>query len=115
MSFPKLQKKSIYLVRTSGKFLIVSIIIAVLWYVAVAWSVGKTLPLLQAQDSTLATADAMTNAWNGKWAGTLLVIGGVLGILSSWNAFLIGGSRLLYAMGKTHMLPQFLMQTASEI
>jgi amino acid transporter len=91
-----------------GKFLIVSIIIAVLWYVAVAWSVGKTLPLLQAQDSTLATADAMTNAWNGKWAGTLLVIGGVLGILSSWNAFLIGGSRLLYAMGKTHMLPQFL-------
>ena len=91
-----------------GKFLIVSIIIAVLWYIAVAWSVGKTLPLLQAQDSTLATADAMTNAWNGKWAGILLVIGGVLGILSSWNAFLIGGSRLLYAMGKTHMLPKFL-------
>lgn len=91
-----------------GKFLIVSIIIAVLWYVGVAWSVGKTLPLLQAQNSTLATADAMTNAWNGKWAGTLLVIGGVLGILSSWNAFLIGGSRLLYAMSKTHMLPQFL-------
>lgn len=91
-----------------GKFLIISIIIAVLWYIGVAWSVGKTLPLLQAQNSTLATADAMTNAWNGKWAGTLLVIGGVLGILSSWNAFLIGGSRLLYAMSKTHMLPQFL-------
>jgi len=91
-----------------GKFLIVSIVIAVLWYIAVAWSVGTTLPLIQAEGSTLATADAMTNAWSGKWAGILLVIGGVLGILSSWNAFLIGGSRLLYAMSKAHMLPAFL-------
>lgn len=91
-----------------GKFLIVSLIIAVLWYVGVAWSVGHTLPLIQAKDSTLATADAMTNAWNGKWAGILLVLAGVLGIMSSWNAFLIGGSRLLYAMAKAHMLPNFL-------
>src|SRR5690606_15446794 len=36
-----------------GKFLIVSIIIAVMWYVGVAWSVGRTLPLIQAQGSTL--------------------------------------------------------------
>lgn len=91
-----------------GKFLIVSIVVAVLWYVGVAWSVGTTLPLIQAENSTLATADAMTNAWQGKWAGILLVIGGVLGILSSWNAFLIGGSRLLYAMSKARMLPAFL-------
>ncbi len=91
-----------------GKFLIVSIVVAVLWYVGIAWSVGTTLPLVQAENSTLATADAMTNAWQGKWAGILLVIGGVLGILSSWNAFLIGGSRLLYAMSKAHMLPAFL-------
>ncbi|MGO2301788.1 APC family permease [Psychrobacter sp. AOP7-D1-15] len=91
-----------------GKFLIVSITIAVLWYIAVAWSVGTTLPLIQAESSTLSTADAMTNAWHGKWAGILLVIGGVLGILSSWNAFLIGGSRLIFAMSKAHMLPAFL-------
>ena len=75
-----------------GKFLIISIVVAVMWYVGIAWSVGTTLPLVQAESSTLATADAMTNAWQGKWAGILLVIGGVLGILSSWNAFLIGGS-----------------------
>lgn len=91
-----------------GKFLILSIVVAVMWYVGIAWSVGTTLPLLQAENSTLATADAMTNAWHGKWAGILLVIGGVLGILSSWNAFLIGGSRLLYAMSKARMLPAFL-------
>jgi len=91
-----------------GKFLIISLIIAVIWYIAVIWSVGVTLPLALAETSTLGTADAMESAWSGKWAGVLLVIGGVLGIMSSWNAFLIGGSRLLYAMSKTHMLPAFL-------
>ena len=91
-----------------GIFLIVSLIVAVAWYAGVAWSVGRTLPLIEAQNSTLATADAMSNAWNGKWAGVLLVIGGVLGILSSWNAFLVGGSRLMFAMAKSHMLPGFL-------
>ncbi|PIE47132.1 MAG: amino acid permease [Gammaproteobacteria bacterium] len=89
-------------------FLIVSLIIAVLWYMGIAWSVGQTLTLEQAQNSSLATADAMANAWNGKWAGNLLVLGGVLGILSSWNSFLVGGSRLMYAMAKGHMLPNFL-------
>ncbi|WP_019673500.1 APC family permease [Psychrobacter lutiphocae] len=91
-----------------GKFLIFSLVVAVAWYAAIAWSVGRTLPYIEAQNSALATADAMTNAWHGKWAGTLLVIAGVLGILSSWNAFLIGGSRLMYAMSKSHMLPAFL-------
>ena len=35
----------------------------------------------------------------GPWAGNLLVVGGIAGILTSWNAFLIGGSRALDALG----------------
>lgn len=91
-----------------GLFLIVSLIMAVMWYMGIAWSVGHTLNLEQAQNSSLATADAMSNAWNSTWAGRLLVVGGVLGIMSSWNAFLIGGSRLMFAMAKAHMLPNAL-------
>lgn len=91
-----------------GLFLIVSLIMAIMWYMGIAWSVGYTLSAEQAASSSLGTADAMVNAWNSKWAGVLLIIGGVLGILSSWNAFLIGGSRLMYAMAKSHMLPEFL-------
>ena len=93
-----------------GLFLIVSLVMAIMWYMGIAWAVGHVLTLEQATNSTLGTADAMVNAWNGKWAGVLLIIGGVLGIMSSWNAFLIGGSRLLYAMAKAHMLPNFLGQ-----
>lgn len=91
-----------------GSMLIISLTIAVLWYIAVAYSVGKTLPFLQAQQSTLPTADAMVNAWQGKWAGIVLICAGILAILTSWNAFLIGGSRLIYAMAQARMLPQSL-------
>lgn len=89
-------------------YLMVSLVIAVMWYMGIAWSVGVILSPDEAANATLATADAMTVAWRGQWAGTLLVIAGVLGILSSWNAFLIGGSRLIYAMSQSYMLPEFL-------
>jgi amino acid transporter len=35
----------------------------------------------------------------------VLVLGGVAGILTSWNAFVIGGSRLLFALAESGMVP----------
>jgi amino acid transporter len=40
--------------------------------------------------------------------GHLLVLGGVGGIITSWNAFLIGGSRAVFAMASHGMLPAWL-------
>ncbi|MCY1029761.1 amino acid permease, partial [Mammaliicoccus sciuri] len=37
----------------------------------------------------------------------LLVLGGIAGIITSWNAFIIGGSRILYAMAKNNMIPKW--------
>src|SRR5699024_8782329 len=37
----------------------------------------------------------------------LLVLGGIAGILTSWNAFIVGVSRLLYAMSRASMLPRW--------
>lgn len=57
--------------------------------------------------SSLATADAMVNLFGHSGFGILLVLGGVAGIITSWNAFIIGGSRILYAMAKNKMIPQW--------
>ena len=40
--------------------------------------------------------------------GKLVVLAGIAGILTSWNAFLVGGSRAIYALAHTGMLPRFL-------
>ncbi len=88
-----------------GKLLVVSVVMAVAWYVLI--SIGVALALdPAARVSSMATADATAVVWGGAWAGKLLVVGGLGGILSSWNAFIIGGSRVLYALAHSGMLPR---------
>ena len=88
-----------------GQLLVVSILLAILWYMLVIVAVAMALPESERAISVLPTADAAAALFNGSWAGKLLVVGGIAGILTSWNAFLIGGSRALYALAKAGQVP----------
>ncbi|MDP5070241.1 MAG: APC family permease [Congregibacter sp.] len=91
-----------------GRLLVVSVLMAVLWYTAMIFSVALLLDPAETAASPLATADAMSSAYDSHWGGKILVIAGIGGIITSWNAFLIGGSRALFAMARAKMLPAFL-------
>lgn len=91
-----------------GIILIVSVLMAVAWYILIILGVSLALTAEQAAASTLATADAMTAIFKGGWASKLLILAGIGGIITSWNAFLIGGSRAVFAMAQARMLPEFL-------
>ncbi|GAB3277097.1 APC family permease [Parasphingorhabdus pacifica] len=91
--------------RQVGKLLVLSVVLATSWYVLIQIAVGTAIPLHEIQSSDLATATAMAALWNSDTMGGLLIVGGVAGILTSWNGLLIGSSRLVYAMGKSKMLP----------
>lgn len=91
--------------REIGTTLMLSILMAVAWYIVVIAAVSGGLDILQRQASSLPTADSAVAVLGGEWAGKLLVIAGIGGILTSWNAFLIGGSRAIYAMAKSGQLP----------
>ena len=93
--------------RQIGKLLVVSVVCATAWYVLIMLTVGSGLPAAELAESELASADAMTALWNSRAMGNLLILGGIAGILTSWNAFLIGGSRLLYAMAVSGMVPRW--------
>jgi len=88
-----------------GRLLMGSIALAVAWYVAMIWGVSVGLDEQSRQASALPTADATAMLLGGSWAGKLLVIAGIGGILTSWNAFLIGGSRAIYALARAGQLP----------
>ena len=94
--------------RQIGRILVVSVFMAVAWYILMILGVSLLMSPVQTASSSLATADAMTLAFGGGWAGKLLVVAGIGGILTSWNAFLVGGSRAVYAMAHARMLPSFL-------
>jgi amino acid transporter len=94
--------------RQIGRILVLSVVMAVGWYVLMVLAVSLLMTPTELTSSTLATADAMSLAFGGSWAGKLLVLAGIGGILTSWNAFLVGGSRAVYAMARARMLPAFL-------
>jgi amino acid transporter len=88
-----------------GRLLMTAIIMAAFFYAVIIWAVAMGIDESARGASSLATADAGAALLGGSWAGKLLVIGGIGGILTSWNAFLIGGSRALYALSKAGQLP----------
>lgn len=90
-----------------GMLVVVAVAAAGAWYIMIMLTVASGLPASVAAEAELPTADAMAALWDSQVAGNILLLGGVAGILTSWNGFMIGASRLLYAMGESGMLPRW--------
>ncbi|MBB6448729.1 amino acid transporter [Geomicrobium halophilum] len=93
--------------RKIGRLLILSVVGAILFYIGVTLSVGLALPATSLEGIELATADAMAAAFGSQAFANILILGGVAGILTSWNAFIVGGTRIIYAMAESRMLPSW--------
>ncbi|WP_209124839.1 APC family permease [Alkalihalobacillus sp. BA299] len=93
--------------KSIGKLLILSVVCAIVFYICIAIGVALALDSAALSVTQLATADAMTALFGSSFFGNLLVLGGVAGIMTSWNAFIIGGSRVMYAMAQSGMLPEW--------
>jgi APA family basic amino acid/polyamine antiporter len=94
--------------RQIGALLILSVILAAAWYILIIVGVGAAMDRSALAETDLATADAMGTLFGSPLFANILVLGGVAGILTSWNGFMIGGSRILYAMARSGMLPDWL-------
>ena len=102
---PQLAEEIALPFRTIGRIILLSIVMALAWYGLVQWTVGLSLPPDTLAARALPTADAMSAIYGSPWGGRVLVLGGAVGILTSWNAFFLGASRLLFAMARGGMLP----------
>lgn len=92
-----------------GQLLVFSVILAVVWYLAMIIGVSMIMNPGELAASNLVTADAMAKAFGGsQMMANILVLGGIGGILTSWIGFYVGGSRAIYALAKAGMLPKSL-------
>ena len=96
--------------RKIGLIMLLSIILAVAFYSIVVLGIGF---VFNGQDITnsmngsgLVTADAMEKAFNSSVMAKVMIVGGLCGIVTSWNSFLIGGSRAIYSMSESFMIPR---------
>ena len=87
-----------------GSVLMLSVAMAIAWYGLIVLGVG----LLLNEDvfGTTEIIAAEANSVIFGEAGRLAMLGaGLAGIVTSWNAFIIGGSRAIYALARANLLP----------
>lgn len=93
-----------------GLVMLLSIVLAVAFYSIVVLGIGlvfNSQDIADSMNSTgLVTADAMAKAFNSSVMAKVMIIGGLCGIITSWNSFLIGGSRAIYSMSESYMIPR---------
>lgn len=92
-----------------AKVLLLSIICAVTFYGLVVFAVGYALNSAEISDAMqgagLVTATAMGKVFNSTVMAKVLIIGGLCGVVTSWNSFLIAGSRAIFSMAEARMIP----------
>ncbi len=92
-----------------AKVLLLSIICAVTFYGLVVFAVGYALNsenISSAMEGNgLVTATAMEKVFNSTVMAKVLIVGGLCGVITSWNSFLIGGSRAIFSMAEARMIP----------
>lgn len=90
-----------------GSVLMISVFMAIAWYSLIVLGVGLMLDQAAINTSDVVTAEANARIY-GELGSTLLLTAGLAGIITSWNAFIIGGSRAIYALARAGLLPAFL-------
>ncbi|HWQ77502.1 MAG TPA: APC family permease [Anaerovoracaceae bacterium] len=90
-----------------AKVLIVSIVAACAWYILMILGNALSAPYYFRQEALVPTADAAAYAFESPIMAKVMIAGGICGIITSWNGFIVGASRIIFAMGRARMLPGF--------
>ncbi|MCB6994656.1 APC family permease [bacterium 210820-DFI.6.37] len=93
-----------------GKVMVIAISMAAAWYMIMILGVALSGP--QAirdgfvnDPNSVPVADLFAYALGHPVFGKLMIIAAMCGILTSWNGFIVGASRVIFSMARAHMLP----------
>jgi amino acid transporter len=88
-----------------AKVLILSIVLAAGWYIFMIVGIALSAPAEVRDSAGVPVADAFAYAFGNPLFGKLMILAAMCGILTSWNGFIIGATRVLFSMGRAKMLP----------
>jgi len=93
-----------------GTAIIVSILMGIVFYVVVIFDVAVSMPWQESSTFDLPTAAVFRVAFGYEWAAQLVLFTGMLGLITTLNGFFIASSRLLFALGRGGLLPEWFGQ-----
>lgn len=88
-----------------AKVLIISICMAAAWYMLMIISIALSAPADVRNAAEIPVAGAFAYALGKPVFAKLMIIAAMCGILTSWNGFIVGATRVLFSMGRAKMLP----------
>ena len=92
-----------------GMIMVISIMVAVIFYILIILAIGLLMTpediIYSMSHSGLVTADAIKFAFNSEALASVVLLGGLCGVITTWNSFLMGGSRSLYSLAASNMIP----------
>ncbi|MDF3001179.1 MAG: family permease [Bacillota bacterium] len=85
----------------------ISILMGAVWYIVMILAASLCAPaeIRESFKDSVPVAEIVAYAFGSPVWGKILIIGGVCGIVTSWNGFFIGASRVIFSMGRAKMLP----------
>ena len=93
-----------------GKVMIIAICMAAFWYCLMIFAVAISTPgdILNGyvnDPAAVPVANCFAFCMNNPIFGKFMIIAAMCGILTSWNGFVVGASRVLFSMARARMLP----------
>ncbi len=91
--------------RAFGFTITASIAGALLFYVAVILSAALLLPREELLASDLPAAEAFEKGFRSAFMRDTVLVAGLLGLITSWNALIFAAARILLALGRMRLVP----------
>jgi amino acid transporter len=92
--------------RRLGILILIAIVGATLFYICVILSVSLLAPWGSLIELDLPTAKAFRLAFASPTLEKIVLVTGLLGLLTSWNGFFLGASRVLFSLGRARIIPE---------
>lgn len=85
----------------------ISILMGAAWYIIMILAASLSAPaeIRSSFSESVPIAEIVAYAFGSPIWGKIMIIGALCGIVTSWNGFFIGASRVIFSMGRAKMLP----------
>lgn len=102
------EKSSATSYRVVGRMIVLSIIVGIVFKTAVVLSASMTVPWQELMSMNIPAATAFEKALGSVVLGKVVLLTALLSLLSTWNAMMVCGSRMLFAMGRSRFIASWL-------
>ena len=91
--------------RTAGRAVVIAVLAAAAFYIALVLAVSAMVPRAVLVTLDLPAAQAFEVAMGSPTVARLVLATAILGNLTAWNALLMAGSRVFFALGRAQLSP----------